>query len=81
MVEGRVDISPVKPKERYKYPGYRTYRECKYCPSCFECPLEDCKVALTVAVYRNALPEEISKAVAEVPLVLLRSGGGAIWEN
>lgn len=59
MVEGRVDSSPVKPKK--KYPNYRTYMECKYSSSCFECPLADCKVALTVAMYRNALPEEISK--------------------
>ncbi len=61
MVESRVDNSPAKPKKKYKYPDYRTYKECKYSPSCFECPLKDCKVALTVVVYRNALPEEISK--------------------
>ena len=61
MVEGRVDISPVKPRK--KYPNYRTYRECKYSPSCFECPLEDCKVALTVAVYRNALPEDRYRSI------------------
>lgn len=61
MAEGRVDSSPVKPKKKYPYKNYYTYMECKYSPSCFECPLEDCKVGLTVAMYRNALPEEISK--------------------
>ena len=61
MVEGRVDNSPAKPKKKYPYKNYKTYMACKHSPSCFDCPLEDCKVSLTVAMYRNALPEEISK--------------------
>lgn len=61
MAEGRVDNSPAKPRKKYQYPDYRAHKACKYSPSCFECPLEDCKVSLTAAIYRNALPEEISK--------------------
>lgn len=60
MVEGRVDISPVKPKKKYPSQS-RTYRECKYSPSCFECPLVDCKAKLYCVFYLNTLPEDIAR--------------------
>lgn len=59
MVEGRVDISPVKPKKRCY--NYRKYSPCKYSPSCFECPLADCAAKLYRVFYLNALPEDISR--------------------
>lgn len=60
MVEGRVDISPVKPKKKYLC-RTRTYTECKYSPSCFNCPLDDCVAKLYRVFYLNALPEDISR--------------------
>lgn len=61
MMKCRANDSSVKPKTKKRYASqyeYRTYTDCKYSPSCFECPLVDCEAKMYRVIYLNALPDD-----------------------